>query len=522
MIETLFKNPTKAKTHFLSPLLQERESFLKVMKQKGRCLRSLQMAADYLLSAIQILDLNDNNNEIVRLEDILSSGELWKDKKSKFYVSTVVKWLYSIKLLDLRYYDNGIIFNSFSTICHYRLRYLTYPLYQERLVYLEYLKDNGAAFSTLREHAETQLVIIDKLNIRDKRLVAKAEIKEAILRTLTDSEKNHSTLSVKWIKNFKSVAHGWLQYAKMLLEDNPSLPPEAGLVSRYIQWAKEAKGLANPTLEGRERELLSFVTYAHQRNLSVKDLQIYDVDEYIGYRHNCGCGRRSLATIVTTLRDFTKYAYIRGWCKNLAPGMRCPKQFSLETLPSAPSWETVNALVRYYGTSDVKGKRNTAIIVMMSIYGMRSSEVANLKLKDINWDKELIYLHRAKRGGLQSFPLMAEVGNLIADYLKNGRNNELGRDNLFLTLFMPYKSISKDCIYNIVSQAYRGLDVSVKHKGGHSLRHACASHLINNGSSLKEISDLFGHRLFDTTRIYAKVDISNLRSVAEINWEGVI
>ncbi len=521
MIETLFKNPMKAKTHLLSPRLQERESFLKVMKQKGRCLRSLQMAAEYLLFAVHTLDLNDNNG-IVRLEDIVSSGEFWKDKKSKFYVSTVVKWLYSNNMLDLRYCDNGIVFNSFSTKCHYRLRYLTYPLYQERLVYLEYLKDNGAAFSTLREHAETQLVIIDKLNIRDKRLVTKVEIEEAILKTKTDSERNHSTISAKWIKNFKSVAHGWLQYAKMLSEDNSSFPPEADLVSRYIQWAKEAKGLANPTLEGRERELLSFVTYVHQRNLSVRNLEIYDVDEYVGYRHNCGCGRRSLATIVTTLRDFTKYAYIRGCCKNLAPGMRSPKQFSLETLPSAPSWETVNVLVKHYGTSDVRGKRNTAIISMMAIYGMRSSEVANLKLKDIDWDKELIYLHRAKRGGLQSFPLMPEVGNLIADYLRNGRSNELGRDNLFLTLFMPYKNISKNCIYNIVSQAYGNLDVSIKHKGGHSLRHACASHLINNGSSLKEISDLLGHRLFDTTRIYAKVDINNLRSVAEMNWEGVI
>lgn len=521
MIETLFKNPTKAKTHLLSPRLQEREYFLKVMKQKGRCLISLQMAADYLLFAVQTLDLNDNN-EIVRLEEIVSSGELWKDKKSKFYVSTVVKWLYSTKMLDLRYYDNSIVFNSFSTICHYRLRYLTYPLYQERLEYLEYLKDNGAAFSTLREYAETQLVIIDKLNIRDKRLITKVEIKEAILRTKKDSEMNHSTLSAKWIKSFKSVAHGWLQYAKMLLGDNSSLPLEAGLVLRYIQWAKEAKGLANSTLEGRERELLSFVTYVHQRNLFVKNLEIYDVDEYIGYRHNCGCGRRSLATIVTTLRDFTKYAYIQGWCKNLTSGIRHPKQFSLETLPSAPSWETVNALVKHYGTSDIRGKRDTAIIAMMAIYGMRSSEVVNLKLKDIDWDKELIYLHRAKRGGLQSFPLMPEVGNLIADYLKNGRNNELGRDNLFLTLFMPYKNISKNCIYNRVSQAYRNLNVSIKHKGGHSLRHACASHLINNGSSLKEISDLLGHRLFDTTRIYAKVDINNLRSVAKINWEGVI
>lgn len=77
MIETLFKNQTKAKEHFLSPRFQERESFLKVMKQKGRCLRSLQMTADYLLFAVQTLNLNDNNNGIVRLENIVSSGELW-------------------------------------------------------------------------------------------------------------------------------------------------------------------------------------------------------------------------------------------------------------------------------------------------------------------------------------------------------------------------------------------------------------------------------------------------------------
>lgn len=200
MIEILFKNSTKAKVHLLSPRLQERESFLEEMKQKGRCLRSLQMAADYLLFAVRTLDLNDNSNEVVRLEYIVSSGELWKDKNSKFYVSTVVKFLYSIKLLDLRYYDNGILFNSFSTVCHYRLRYLTYLLYQERLVYLEYLKNNGAAFNTLREYAETQLVIVDKLSIKDKRLVTEAEITEAILRTKKDSEKNHSILSVKWVK----------------------------------------------------------------------------------------------------------------------------------------------------------------------------------------------------------------------------------------------------------------------------------------------------------------------------------
>lgn len=57
--------------------------------------------------------------------------------------------------------------------------------------------------------------------------------------------------------------------------------------------------------------------------------------------------------------------------------MRSPKQFSLETLPSAPSGETVSALVKHYGTADVRGNRNTAIIAMVAQYGMRSSEVAN-------------------------------------------------------------------------------------------------------------------------------------------------
>lgn len=218
--------------------------------------------------------------------------------------------------------------------------------------------------------------------------------------------------------------------------------------------------MANPTLERRKHKLLSFVTYTHQRNLSVRNLEIYDVDKYIGYRHNYGCGSQFFTTIVTTLRYLIKYAYIQGWCKNIASEIRHPKQFSLEKWSSPPSWETVNALVKYYDKFDVRGKRNTPIIVMMAIYNMRWSEVANLKLKNIDWDRELIYLHRSKRAGLQPFSLMPEVGNLIADYLKKRRDNELGRDNLFYTLFMPYKNISKDCIYNIVSQAYKSLDVS--------------------------------------------------------------
>lgn len=158
----------------------------------------------------------------------------------------------------------------------------------------------------------------------------------------------------------------------------------------------------------------------------------------------------------------------------------------------------------------------------MAIYGLRSSEVVNLRLKDMDWDKDQIYLKRAKRGGLQAFPLLPEAGNLIADYVGHGRNNTLGREELFLTLFTPYKKLSRSCVYNIVSQSYGKIHGEIRHKGGHSLRHACASHIINTGGTLKDVSDLLGHRLLDTTRVYAKIDLVNLRKVADMKWEGVL
>jgi site-specific recombinase XerD len=73
-----------------------------------------------------------------------------------------------------------------------------------------------------------------------------------------------------------------------------------------------------------------------------------------------------------------------------------------------------------------------------------------------------------------------------------------------------------------VSQSYGKTDTGIRHKGGHSLRHACASRIINTGGTLKDVSDLLGHKQFDTTRTYAKIDLVNLRKVADLKWEGLL
>ena len=519
MIETLFQNQIKIQDHLDSPLLNERETFIKLKKDKGRCLRSLQMTADYLLFAVKNLNLDKSMPRIVKLKEIIACRDVWMDKKFWFYVSTIVQWLDSMHSLDPAYHDKSIIFNRFSTVCFYKIRYLTYPLYEERLAYINHLEREGMSFSSLHEYALMQLQIVDKLNLN--RGVTREEISAIIATKQQTAKAAGGSLSPKWSSTFHAVAIGWLKYAGMLDEKQKDLPKDAILVKKYVKWAIEAKGLAHATLEGRERELSCFLSFI-QNGLSFKEIKLDTIDSYIRYRHGCGCNRRSIATIATTLRDFLGYAYNQGWCSNIAGGIRHPKVFYLETLPYAPSWDTVQELVAHYGTSDAKGKRNTAIIAMMAIYGLRSSEVVNLRLKDMDWDKNQIYLKRAKRGGLQAFPLLPETGNLIADYIRHGRKNTLGREELFLTLFAPYKKLTGSCIYYIVSQSYSKTETGVRHKGGHSLRHACASHIINNGGTLKDVSDLLGHRLLDTTRTYAKVDLVNLRKVADLKWEGVL
>lgn len=74
----------------------------------------------------------------------------------------------------------------------------------------------------------------------------------------------------------------------------------------------------------------------------------------------------------------------------------------------------------------------------------------------------------------------------------------------------------------IVANAYKGIGASAKHVGGHSLRHACASKLINSGLSLKTVSDVLGHRSLDSTRVYTKIDLASLSVVSDMNWEGLI
>ena len=128
-------------------------------------------------------------------------------------------------------------------------------------------------------------------------------------------------------------------------------------------------------------------------------------------------------------------------------------------------------------------------------------------------------MRRSKSDRAQAYPLCQTVGNAVLDYLREVRPQTDCRA-MFLTMRPPFRPLSRVALTAMVMRRLKALGVSLAHYGPHALRHACATHLLAEGLSLKEIGDHLGHRHPESTAVYAKVDLAGLQKVATSIWEG--
>ena len=166
----------------------------------------------------------------------------------------------------------------------------------------------------------------------------------------------------------------------------------------------------------------------------------------------------------------------------------------------------------------VIGRRNYALFLLLARLGLRAGEVVALQLEDFDWEAGLITVcGKGKR--VAQMPLPAEVGTAIADYLSKGRPRGSSR-RVFIRAKAPLTGFANSiAICSLVDRAMEKAGVESEYRGSHLFRHSLATQMLQYGASLLEIGDLLRHRRPDTTRIYAKVDLVSLRSIA-LPWPG--
>jgi site-specific recombinase XerD len=233
--------------------------------------------------------------------------------------------------------------------------------------------------------------------------------------------------------------------------------------------------------------------------------------------------RVSLRTHTDGLRVFFRYTERRAWTTpGLAEALVSPVIFQGERLPLGPTWEEVQRLLASVSGDHPTAIRDRAILLLLATYGLRASEVCRLRLEDLDWEREQITIRRCKqKGRQQTFPLAHTVGEAILRYVCEARPVCTHRV-VFINAKAPRQPITRSTLWRIVGPRLRSLSISLPHVGPHALRHACATHLLNEGFTMKEIGDQLGHRSTEATAHYARVDLNGLREVADFDLGGLL
>lgn len=306
---------------------------------------------------------------------------------------------------------------------------------------------------------------------------------------------------------------------------HPAVPVLHCFTGRFHTWLVEfdaymihERGLSVATRRGRLFVIKKFLKVVEASN-SGDTLTIKDADAFLqSLGEQGGYSRASLQMVAECLRAFCRYGAMRGWChSSVADAIKSPRVYSLDSVPTGPSWENVKRLFALTEGDKPTDIRARAIIMLLAVYGLRAAEIRQLRLDDLDWEQELLSVSCSKTRRRRMFPLSRPVGDAVLRYIQHARPRSLHRE-----VFLKLDGHPLRDIYEIVSRRIRQLGTSIPHRGPHALRHACATHLLAEGLSLKQIGDQLGHQDADATRIYAKVDIAGLRKVADIDLGGLL
>jgi len=206
--------------------------------------------------------------------------------------------------------------------------------------------------------------------------------------------------------------------------------------------------------------------------------------------------------------------YISGDLVDQVPKIR----FRQDTrIPSVWRKEDVDALLAAVDRSSPIGKRDYAILLLAARLGMRAGDIRELRIENLQWDESRIEITQAKTGTPLSLPLTEEIGSAIIDYLRYGRPPVRHRV-VFLRHNAPFEPFGfNDNLYHIITTYRQRAGIKLPdrcQRGLNALCHSIASRLLEAGAPLQDISSVMGHLSPETTRLYTKIGIESLRSVA--------
>ena len=306
----------------------------------------------------------------------------------------------------------------------------------------------------------------------------------------------------------------------------PSPPPGSHIettVTEYLTFLCQVRGFAPSTIKEHGRTALAFSEHVGGK-VGLANLALCQIEDFVCVT-SMRVGRETLQHVVSELRSFLRFLSARGEAPTgLDLQIDTPRVYRDEQLPRALPWETVEALLRSIDRSTPIGLRDYAIFSLITTYGLRSCEIIEMKLENIEWRAARLCVRQRKTSAPLLLPLTDNIGEILMKYLRCGRPAVCYRE-----VFVRHRAPSGVLKPTAVTEAFqawsRRSGLEIPFHGPHCLRHSYALHLLNQGTSLKTIGDLLGHRNAESTCVYLRLAVEDLRdvplSLPSINTEEI-
>lgn len=259
----------------------------------------------------------------------------------------------------------------------------------------------------------------------------------------------------------------------------------------------------------------NFFLYLEEGEIySINDITVEVLSNYL--KTKASLAQKSISTEVATLRRLLNIIYLEGITdKDLSLSIPKIKVYKKLKVPQVWNKKDLKKLFISIDRTSPAGKRDYTILLMVAHYGLRSIDIKELKLKDLDWENNKINIIQSKTKKIISFPILHDVGWAIADYLQNGRT-KCNLPYLFITLNHPLRGFGQNsyALNNILQKRMRGAKIYLPRNanhGMHALRHTLASVMLSQDVPLETISSVLGHSTSESTAIYLKTDMIRLK-----------
>jgi integrase/recombinase XerD len=297
------------------------------------------------------------------------------------------------------------------------------------------------------------------------------------------------------------------------IEKAASVSSATLLSDEYASYMHGVRGCAASTISHHRLVSRCFLEHLDSRSVALDAVQPGDIEAYITQAGQRLC-RASLQHEIAGVRGLLRFLSTDGRVRTgLDRQIDTPRVYRLEQLPRSLPWDTVTALLKSIDQKTAMGLRDYAMFLLIATYGLRASEVVAISLDDIRWRHGSLRIHQRKTSSPLELPLTNEVSAALVKHLRRTPPVASHR-RVFLRMRAPIGVLKPTAITEAFQALLRRNGTEVPFNGPHCLRHSFAVQLLRNGTPLKTIGDILGHRSAESTSVYLRLATGDLREVS--------